>query len=114
MAHQASKSKANTPIHHPAAAGLTGFPAIPALYLGRMDTLGFAEGPRQLLEVYPVQVPVNEKTRHPATAIQDKTRPPAQRPVGDRLLFHPKPPHSTQRSLIRQNKLSRLRDCRCM
>ena len=61
MAHQASKSEANTPIHHPTAAGQTGFPAIPALYLGRMDTLGFAEGPRQQMEVYPVQVPVDRK-----------------------------------------------------
>ena len=29
-------------------AGQMRFPAIPALYLGRMDTLGFAEGPHQL------------------------------------------------------------------
>ncbi len=55
------KRRANAPIHHPAAAGLTGFPAIPALYLGRMNTLGFAEGPRRRLEVYPVQVPVHGK-----------------------------------------------------
>ena len=56
MAHQASKSKANTPIHHPAAAGQTRFPAIPALYLGRMDTLGFAEGPPQPLQLLPPEI----------------------------------------------------------
>ncbi len=103
-----------TPKATTGAAGQTRFPAIPALYLGRMDPLGFAEGSRQLLEVYLVQVPVCKQTRDPATASQDKTRPPAQRRLGKQVQLHPKPSHNTEPSLSLQNNLSRFVDCRCI
>ncbi len=58
--------------------------------------------------------PSGRQTRDPATASQDKTRPPAQRRLGKQVWLHPKPSHNIEPSLSLQNNLSRFVDCRCM